>query len=352
MILVIAEKKSIAACLKDAGLLPEDTDIVYTLGMGLWRYQIERLQPSQVPFTGPIKKYAPRDLLAATLFKSFHVDFATNDLAVVEALVKTIQVKLPQYTEIVMAVDPDGRGVFAGNQLLERLCEPYGLGKPPAYALELYQYHPDHLRAQWETRANRPWSEWAAPALHRQTRKYLFDFWWSSNAAVVYSELCSFTGVKGDPIVSKYELMVTAFLGYIGKHQNWHQVSEAALLQMLQDWKGTGKYSNSARIERIEIGSPSSRMEILNQANQRGLIEQATCDDKGRQEYALTAKGHAFLNYLHPKSYDLDLPYRLNEWITTGDTDSMERYIRTHFGRQLRYQRYVRKQFNLPQQST
>lgn len=344
MILVITEKKSIAGYLKDAGVLPEGTDIVYTLGMGLWRYQIERLQPSQVPFTGPIQKYAPRDLLAATLFKSFHVGFATNDLAFVEALVKTIQAKLPQYTEIVMAVDPDGRGVFAGNQLLERLCEPYGLRKPPAYALELHQYHPDHLRAQWETRANRPWSEWAAPALHRQTRKYLFDFWWSSNAAVVYSELCSFIGIKGDPILSKYELMVTAFLGHIGRHQGRHQVSEVFLLQTLQDWKGTGKYSAYA-----EIGSPSSRAEILNQASQRGLIEHAASDETGRQEYSLTEKGQAFLNYLHPRSYDPDLPYRLNEWITTGDTDSMKRYIRTHFGRQLRYQRTRRKQ--QPQES-
>ncbi len=80
-----------------------------------------------------------------------------------------------------------------------------------------------------------------------------------------------------------------------------------------------------------------SRAAILESAIQRGAL--SVHGENGRREYALSSAGRAFVSQLHKKTFNPDLPFRINDWLRRGDYDAMSRYIRTVFGRQVRYQR-------------
>lgn len=55
----------------------------------------------------------------------------------------------------------------------------------------------------------------------------------------------------------------------------------------------------------------------------------------------ISARGQALLESLHPDCEDPDLPYRLDTWVRDGEASlpAMDRYIRTFFGKQLRFSR-------------
>ncbi|WCN11269.1 hypothetical protein GV055_21210 [Marinomonas mediterranea] len=53
--------------------------------------------------------------------------------------------------------------------------------------------------------------------------------------------------------------------------------------------------------------------------------------------------GQCFTQSTHRRTYDKDLPFRLPEWMGSGDIELMARYIRQLFGRQLRYQRNFKR---------
>lgn len=53
----------------------------------------------------------------------------------------------------------------------------------------------------------------------------------------------------------------------------------------------------------------------------------------------LTAQGEAFLSALHPDCEDADLPFRLRQWEASWPVSrpSVERYLRTFFGKAARF---------------
>ena len=101
----------------------------------------------------------------------------------------------------------------------------------------------------------------------------------------------------------------------------------------MERWTGSGKYSSNNKFSEVGIGSVTSRHEIITQMKKRGT---AVLQDKKVQ---ITPIGRVFVRALHGKTYDPDLPFRIHEWSLEGCRENMARYIRTVFGRQLRYQR-------------
>ncbi len=68
MRLLIAEKPSIVSTLKGYELLSQDIEVVYTFGIGLWRYKLPKLSFPSIPFTSPPsslrpQRFKPRKLL-------------------------------------------------------------------------------------------------------------------------------------------------------------------------------------------------------------------------------------------------------------------------------------------------
>jgi len=341
MRLLIAEKPFIVRLLQEHNLIPHDTEIVFTFGFGLWRFTLPKISFKDIPFTETPSALRPhsfnvsRYLITATGKAIFsHSENATGEErnAILDNMVKYLRERMSVYDEIICAVDPDRTGYGAARQLLDQINPDFN-SPVPVNCLYLLAMDEQSLRTAWEARASNPWTAGsrAQSLADKQLAKQTFDYWWNANSSLVLSVLCHWTNLKGDPLISKYELMLLAVIAATP------EITINKLLTTMENWKGTGKYRDSGLYG--GIGSTTSRLAILDSAVARGMVLIREGENPNRQTCSLTAPGMAFMNRLHPRTFDPDLPFRLEQWIATGDYNSMRRYINTVFSRQLRYQR-------------
>lgn len=337
MRLLIAEKPSIVSTLKEYELLSQDIEVVYTFGIGLWRYKLPKLSFPNIPFTFPPsslrpQRFKPRKLLLDGSGKPIISlsDTATREehQAALDHLVNYLADKMPSYTEVICAVDCDRTGYGSANQLLERVG---GAGETPIHCLYLVSTDRKTVEKAWTKRADNKWEpdSLAQQLADQQKAKQTFDYWWNANSSVVLSELCKWTGLKAEPLISKYELMLIALMDSEDRPLNVDEV-----MRLMDKWRGTGKYKQDGY---IGIGSAMSRMAIFESACRRGALSVKSDGDK--KLYALSRAGKEFVENLHKKTFDPDLPFRLDSWCRESDYAAMAKYTRTVFGRQLRHQR-------------
>lgn len=336
MRLLIAEKPHLARVLKENNLITPDTEIVFTFGIGLWRFTLPKLSHQNIPFTETPSElrpqsFRPRQLLLTkdgnTLFSVPENSGQVQHASILDAMVQYLRERMPLYEEVICAVDPDRTGYGAAHQLLGLICNKH---TPPVHCLYLYSLEANALTSAWKARKTNLWNNdsIAQTLANKQQAKATFDYWWNSNSSLVLSELCKWTNLTANPLISKYELMAISLIA-----EN-PRIPEGELLKLMSNWTGSGKYSYAG-----EIGSPASRVAILESAINRGILEITTSINSPKRTYSLTLKGESFMNRLHRKTFDPDLPFRLEDWIAAGDFSAMRRYINTVFGRQLRYQR-------------
>lgn len=161
-----------------------------------------------------------------------------------------------------------------------------------------------------------------------------FDFSFLVNSAGLLTR-CYFAvgGASPNPVFSKYQIQT---LYAVRNHEVLQQtgkapaLTEGKLVALMTQWTGSGRYTN----DRASIGSCSSRIEILSQLVQHGLL-----DLNSKRSYRLSTIGHAFLDKLHPDCEDPDLPFRLAQWREdpVAGRVAAQRYIRTWFGKQKRF---------------
>ena len=151
---------------------------------------------------------------------------------------------------------------------------------------------------------------------YARTKRY-FEYQWTNNAHAVLS--------TNGQAPSKFGLQLLYFL------RGQPIASESALMQCMHRWIGTGKYPPG------EMGSAASRIAVVEHLRAMGMVSIPEC-----QGIALSHGGQAFLAGLHPDCEDLDLPQRLVRWCQAGFEASkpgIDKYIRTVFGKQLRFAR-------------
>ncbi len=354
MRLIIAEKPSFYHRLDDCQLIPDNTDVVFTYSFGLWRFAMPKLSFSDVPFTDEPDKLRSWPMWSSDgeldydrhLIRNRHngnlrdyiwQESGWSQQELEEALnhlVQELTRQCPNYEEIICAVDADRTGYGSAKQIIDQI--PADI-LPPVHCLYLtHGLGKEQLSKAWNERKQNLWTADSQAQTWATERhlKYSFDYWWNSNAALVLSELCKWTGLKADPIVSKYELMLLAIMAQQDK-----PISDGGIMALLQDWQGSGRYPDLAQ-QVWGIGSPASRPDILTNAINRGAIERLpVAEGEKISRCQLSELGHAFIDGLHKKTFDPDLPFRLEEWIVAGNKSAMQRYIRQVFGRQLRYQR-------------
>lgn len=337
MRLLIAEKPYITKVLKEYNLLSQDTEIVYTFGIGLWRYKLPKLSFSDIPYTSlpstlRPQKFNPRRILLnahgeaiislpETPSKGEH-EKALDDLTIY------LRDKMSRYSEIICAVDCDRTGYGSASQLLNKVG---GAGNSPVHCLYLMATDRDSVQKAWANRTEHQWTpdSLAQELANQQKAKQTFDYWWNVNSSVVLSELCKWTGLKADPLISKYELMLISLVASENR-----PLRDSNILLLMDKWRGSGKYKSDGY---IGIGSPMSRVPIFKSACERGALVVENNGDERR--YILSSAGKELIENLHKKTFDPDLPFRLDNWIRSDDYASMAKYIRTVFGRQLRHQR-------------
>lgn len=277
--------------------------------------------------------------------------------------------RISNYDEIIIAPDADHTGWSSTYRWLYKLNETL-VEKLNSCPLDLLS---KNIRSMWLChgldadsiiKSYDEASSLTDPRVQRARNqgeaKRILDYWWFYNSAAVFSKLQRHVGVESPRIMSKYELM---FLHLV---KNWGKpVTLGSAINGMDCWVGSGKYTAShlshdisinsfaaqcykpkageARINMDrsgtwgEIGSPTSRMQIIENLIGMGLVNQESNLDSMNELIELSEKGRAFLSYCHKSTFDPDLPFRLAIWCQNQEYDKMARYIRTIFGKQKRY---------------
>lgn len=324
--------------------LSEDDHITFTFGIGPWVKSHEKLTFKQIPYTEHSNKTRSfHETLAHreynSLDKPVHCvrDGKNKPLLTLclnsEGLLKWMEYlneNLHQYSEIVVVVNNDRRGAHGASQILERLVGEL----PPVCVILFYSLRETTLADVWSRRHQYNWQQSGfAEKAQEQATKRLFEYWWHANAALVFGECCKKSGLTGDPVITKYELMLMHILASHGGEE-----TPDKLLSIMQQWKGSGKFSDHNIPQYLQaVGSHSSQYEIIKKLTLRGFAENRS--QEGEDVLKITPEGARFLSLCHPKTFDPDLPGRLLHWMSTDNIGAMRRYINTVFSRQLRFQR-------------
>ncbi|MFK4705607.1 hypothetical protein ABIC83_002446 [Roseateles asaccharophilus] len=233
--------------------------------------------------------------------------------------------------EIIYACDPDHTGALAFDTFMREVFGDDRAAQCPALMLSSYAEE-DIRRAMPRME---PFGQAATDLLKFGRTKRHFDWNWNLHSMIVFGEAMRLAGCPTDaPPLSKFALQLLYAL------RDDKPLFESGILKLMQDWPGTGKYAPGAG-RQVRLGTPTSAMQILRNLEDAQLIERMQVDDS--QPWVgmcrISPKGLAFLGLLHPGCRDADLPYRLDAWCAQGEAakPAMDRYIRTVFGRQMKF---------------
>jgi hypothetical protein len=229
---------------------------------------------------------------------------------------------------IVSACDPDHTGASAFAVLLEHVFGDTGYLQCPA--LLLSSLDDASIEAAFANMA--PFGEVCAKSLEYGLTKRYFDWNWNVNSLAILGEAQLWVGVPlGAPPMSKYALQLLYAL------RNQPPMSDGRVINLMQQWPGTGRYTVLPGDWRPRLGSAASRLPILDNLIQAGLL--ARTDVEGKHAMHVAARGLALLELLHPDCEDADLPFRLQAWGDQGleSKPAIDRYINTFFGKQKRF---------------
>lgn len=329
MKLFICEKPAFTRTLLGLGIIDEHSDVVHTYSYGLWGARDPKINFEAIPYTGEpdFSKARKRHLSSFLLARdpSENIRGPKRGLPrcmhqeAVDNLVEYLRNNASSYSEVICIVDNDSVGVGAADQFIERIQLPE---TTPIYR-PIVELMTDHaLKSAFENRHQHPWKRDGVEGamIQRFQIKSTFDYWWKHNSRLVLSELCSMVGMDATRTVNYFEMMV---MGLFTKGQT--SISERDLLNHLQDW-------NRQTTLYIPIEG-----DIYLSIIERGGLIKSSVDDK--REFHLSSNGEEFLRRTHPKTLDPHLASRIGTWVQNGDIKAMKTYIRTVFGRQLRYQR-------------
>jgi hypothetical protein len=229
---------------------------------------------------------------------------------------------------IVFANDPDHSGIGAFEVIMHDVFGDDRAMNCPALMLSSC----DKIGLD-RTFANMlPFGEMFAQTIQYGRIKRYFDFNWNMNALAVMGEAMRRSGVPADaPPLSKYALQLL----YELRHEA--SCAENEILQRMYRWVGTGRYQYPKGDWRPTLGGMASRHQIIENLTEAGLLVRTEL--KGVARLSVSARGHSLLELLHRDCEDRDLPFRVHAWCKEGEAakPAIDRYIKTIFGKQLRF---------------
>lgn len=161
--------------------------------------------------------------------------------------------------------------------------------------------------------------------------RHYFHHQFACNSVTVLRRTAQGLTRSSSPWISKYQLqLVQAMAGEA-------PLKESEWILRMQSWKGTGRYPIAEGEWSPGLGSAMSRAQILGQVEDHGWCTRSATRPA---VVSITPTGEAFVRRLHPDCWDPDLPFRLAQWASQGLTQckpSIDRYVRTFFGKQKRF---------------
>jgi hypothetical protein len=288
---------------------------IYTFYLGLYEFRYPRgLTYAELPYTrDPVWK--KRDF--AAFARAPVVEFIDGQVLKADFEPALI---LTNAETIWYGCDPDASGANAYQVLLTE-CLGAELAAKERPAMFMRSMDDRSLRDALDastTTAIPQFQKW----LKSGEAKRFFDYNFNVNSLAILGECLRAVGVNTTNYgISKYSIQLLYVLKESG------QLKESRVLQMMDQWPGTGRYGLSS------LGSPASRGKIL-----QGLVQAGLLDQSGML-ICLSDRGREFIELLHPDCQDRDLPARLNEWQVQWPESrgKVERYLRTFFGKQLKF---------------
>ena len=288
---------------------------IYTLYLGLYEFRYPRgLTFADLPYTcDPTWKARKFDVTPTVLV----VELVNGDVR--KTGLEPAQVLATAET-IWYGCNPDASGANAYQVLLTQClgAESAALERPALFLRALDTTSLQSALDAPSSTADPLFRTW----LNRGEAKRFFDFNYNVNALALFGACLRTVGVDTEGYgLSKYGLQLLYAL------KGASPLTEAQVFRMMDQWPGTGRYGPSG------LGSPASRSTILEGLIEAGLLERT------ERLISLSGRGNDFLGLLHPDCQDQDLPGRLNEWQSQWPESrgKIERYLRTFFGKQLRF---------------
>lgn len=129
-------------------------------------------------------------------------------------------------------------------------------------------------------------------------------------------------------VISKYTLQVLLAIEDI---LTFSKVSEDDLLEILNNWKGTGLYQTDTT-----VGDEISKNTIIQNLKNLNFIS----FNNPNQNINLTESFNSFKSFLHPNCKDLDLPFKFKHWQTLNYSQAenlMSNYLSNIFNEQKQF---------------
>lgn len=232
---------------------------------------------------------------------------------------------------IICATDFDDRGAFAFHNLVSHFA-PGGVDR--AFPrLQLRSLEPAEIEKSLSEPASTGDEVFLKMVSRAQARRF-FDANWAMQAIPVFGSVLGRLGVPQEHrFVSKHALQLLFHL-----RDEDHPLSEGELVGAMLNWTGTGHYQDDGF---KGMGSHSSRGRIVDRLEAAGLTERVPDPRReGRTALLISSLARAFLDLVHPGSRDPDLPFRLQLWAEAwpDSRPAMEKYLKSVFGRQRRFQ--------------
>ncbi len=236
---------------------------------------------------------------------------------------KIITDRIDNYDEIIIAPCYSHRGVYFCSQLIEEM-----LKVKPELVNRTKMIHITDLDEKFIIESfscAKLYSGKEHPLYKVAEIKYYFDWLWLINSASVFGKALKIAGAKTDHIISKYELLTFLLIAKkkLPKVKTDSKCERTKVSFGISMYKGSGKHE----MDRFFgwAGSPSSKYQILENLIKIGLLN---------KDAQITLEGERFHDLVHKRSFDPDISYRLEQWVTSGDVEAMEKYIKTLFQRQ------------------
>lgn len=230
---------------------------------------------------------------------------------------------------IVAACDPDHTGAVGFEVLMQQVFGDDRANDCPA--LTLFAFDNPAILNSFARLA--PFGEVAASWLGYGRMKRYFDWNWNVNSLAILGEAQRRAGVPVDaPPLSKYALQLLYGL------RDRPPMTDGTIAVMMSSWPGTGRYKAARGARNPQLGSPAAFAVIMENLIKAELLERSMV--AGKSHLGLSVRGRTLLSLLHPDCEDADLPFRLNAWCEQGMAakPAVDRYIKTFFGKQLRFQ--------------
>lgn len=229
--------------------------------------------------------------------------------------IKSVLSLIKSADNVYIATDPDHTGELAANIWVNQSGR-----NGPVKRLSILDLSDSSISLSWGNLSNFI-SDGSNKRLSYGSLKRYFEYNFNINSHVVFGDILRSEGVDTNNFtLSKYQLLLLHLIRR-GASKNIN-----SLLCFMANYTGTGKYPP------MSIAGPASQAELINQLESVSLIN---------SNAQLTEVGLSFLSRTHKKTFDPDLPARLDNWCKQSDVvnaeHEMNRYLRTLFGKQSRY---------------